>query len=255
MTGEEADGLVHDFIVAQGAYPSGVGFMGFPKSVCISPNDILCHGVPSSRRFEAGDWVNFDVTCFYEGFFGDTSVTLTFGEVDPEVKRLVAPSDQVEVSQQALYNAIRVCRPGNRLSQIAIEIEYSTNKRGKSRALRASRSTRTSSATASGGSCTRLRRCTTSVASGHASQRNHPGPGAAARHGVHHRADPYDVQNRRTAEHRPRQLLDRGTRDSQQPVGAHRADHGGRPRGLDSARGGAGGSVTGRVINWSGVEF
>jgi methionyl aminopeptidase len=75
--------------VKEGAYPSGVGFMGFPKSVCISQNDVLCHGVPNSRKFETGDWVNFDVTCFHDGYFGDTSFMILFGEVDPEVVRLV----------------------------------------------------------------------------------------------------------------------------------------------------------------------
>lgn len=89
MTGEQADQIIHDYIVSHGAYPSGVGFMGFPKSVCISPNDILCHGIPNSRKFEDGDWVNFDVTCFYEGFYGDTSIMIKFGEVDPEISRMV----------------------------------------------------------------------------------------------------------------------------------------------------------------------
>ena len=89
MTGEKADSIIHDFIVSQGAYPSGVGFMKFPKSVCISTNDILCHGVPNSRSFQEGDWVNFDVTCFYEGFFGDTSIMVKFGQVDEEVTKLV----------------------------------------------------------------------------------------------------------------------------------------------------------------------
>ena len=93
MTGEEADEIIHDFIVSQGAYPSGVGFMGFPKSVCISTNDILCHGIPNSRKFEEGDWVNFDVTCFYEGFFGDTSIMVKFGKVDDEVSRMVTPTN------------------------------------------------------------------------------------------------------------------------------------------------------------------
>jgi methionyl aminopeptidase len=89
MTGEEADEIIHDYIVSQGAYPSGVGFMGFPKSVCISTNDILCHGVPNSRQFEEGDWVNFDVTCFYEGFYGDTSIMVKFGKVDDEISKMV----------------------------------------------------------------------------------------------------------------------------------------------------------------------
>lgn len=89
MTAEEADAIIHDFVISKGAYPSGVGFMGFPKSICISPNDILCHGVPNTRVFKEGDWVNFDVTCFKDGFFGDNSIMMCFGEVDPEVKRMV----------------------------------------------------------------------------------------------------------------------------------------------------------------------
>ena len=86
MTATEADKLVHEFVVNRGAYPSGVGFMGFGHSICISPNDgtcfaipgitvlVLCHGVPNNRAFEEGDFVNFDLTCFKNGYFGDSSV-------------------------------------------------------------------------------------------------------------------------------------------------------------------------------------
>lgn len=89
MTGEEADKIIREYIISQGAYPSGEGFMDFPKSVCISTNDTLCHGVPNMRPFEAGDWANFDVTCFLDGFYGDTSIMINFGEVDSEVQRMV----------------------------------------------------------------------------------------------------------------------------------------------------------------------
>lgn len=123
MTGEEADQIIHDFIVGQGAYPSGVGFMGFPKSVCISPNDILCHGIPNSRKFQEGDWVNFDVTCFYEGFFGDTSIMVKFGTVDEEICRMVGSTKKIDVGQKALYEAIKICKPGNSLADIARTIQ------------------------------------------------------------------------------------------------------------------------------------
>lgn len=123
MTAEDVDAMVHDFIVDEGAYPSGEGFMGFPKAICISPNDVLCHGVPNSRKIEAGDWINFDVTCYKDGFFGDTSITLLFGDVDPDVRRMVNQCDQVAVGQESLYNAVKACKPGNRLSDIAKAIE------------------------------------------------------------------------------------------------------------------------------------
>ena len=126
MTGEEVDELFHDFIVAKQAYPSGEGFMGFPKAVCISTNDsrlqlmdpVLCHGVPNNRRFQEGDFTNLDITCYKNGFFGDTSMMVTFGEVDAEVRRMI------EVAQQALYNAIRICKPGVKISEVAKAIEY-----------------------------------------------------------------------------------------------------------------------------------
>ena len=86
MTGDELDILMHDFIVSQDAYPSGVGFMGFPKSVCISTNNIICHGIPNDYKFQNGDIANFDITCYKDGFFGDTSKMILFGEVDEKLE-------------------------------------------------------------------------------------------------------------------------------------------------------------------------
>lgn len=88
-TGEELDKQLTKFIIEKQAYPSGIGFMDFPKSVCISTNDILVHGIPNEREFKNGDWMNLDVTVFKDGFFGDNSIMSTIGEVDKEIEKLV----------------------------------------------------------------------------------------------------------------------------------------------------------------------
>lgn len=81
--------------MAEEAYPSGVGFLGFTKSVSVAPNDVLCHGVPDTRPIQGGwlivdgDYVNLDLTCFKNGFFGDNSVMVTRGEIPTEVAKLV----------------------------------------------------------------------------------------------------------------------------------------------------------------------
>ena len=67
--------------------------MGFPKSVCISPNDVLIHGIPNKRKFNEGDWMNLDVTVFKNGYFGDNSTMVQLGDVDKEVKRMVKSVD------------------------------------------------------------------------------------------------------------------------------------------------------------------
>jgi methionyl aminopeptidase len=76
------DAFVHDRTVAAGAYPSPLGYLGFPKSVCTSVNEVICHGIPDSRPLRDGDIVNVDVTVFLDGVHGDTSVTFPVGEVD-----------------------------------------------------------------------------------------------------------------------------------------------------------------------------
>lgn len=77
MTTDELDKIVHDYIISQNAYPSPIGFMGFPKSVCTSVNEVCCHGIPNLRPLEEGDSLNIDVTIFYDGVHGDTSVMAT----------------------------------------------------------------------------------------------------------------------------------------------------------------------------------
>jgi methionyl aminopeptidase len=97
-TTEDIDVLTHDYIISQNGYPSGVGFNGFPKSVCTSVNEgkisiniilVVCHGIPNRRPLQKGDSLNIDVTAYYEGFHGDTSSMACIGDVHPDIKKLV----------------------------------------------------------------------------------------------------------------------------------------------------------------------
>ena len=79
VTTDEIDALVHDFIVSQGAYPSPIDYLHFPKSVCTSVNEVICHGIPDKRPLQLGDYLNIDVTCFLDGFQGDNSAMALVG--------------------------------------------------------------------------------------------------------------------------------------------------------------------------------
>ncbi len=117
MTSDAIDRFVHDATVAAGAYPSPLGYRGFPKSVCTSVNEVICHGIPDSRRLAAGDIVNIDVTVYREGVHGDTSVTLIIGETDDHSQRLVAET------RAALYEGISVVTAGALVSDIGRAIQ------------------------------------------------------------------------------------------------------------------------------------
>lgn len=104
--------VVHEECIRLGAYPSPLLYHGFPKSVCTSINEVVCHGIPSSRRLMNGDIINIDVTCYKEGMHGDCSETVLVGEVSQEVK------DLVEATREALYEGIKVVKPGVRISEI-----------------------------------------------------------------------------------------------------------------------------------------
>mgnify|MGYP002344952573 FL=1 len=123
MTCEDLDKFVHDTILQQGAYPTPIGFMGFPKSVCISVNEVLVHGIPSMRPLYDGDSLNVDVSIFYDGYHGDNNLMIQIGEVDEDVRKLI------KVTQQAVYEAIKVCKPGQKFNEIgrAIETYASSN--------------------------------------------------------------------------------------------------------------------------------
>ncbi|KRW98279.1 Peptidase M24, structural domain [Pseudocohnilembus persalinus] len=108
----DLDVLIHNYIIEQGAYPTPLGFMHFPKSVCSSVNEVLCHGIPNSRKLQNGDWINLDVTLFIDGVHGDNSGMVCVGDVHPDVQNLI------KVTQKAVYESIKICRPGTPIKQI-----------------------------------------------------------------------------------------------------------------------------------------
>ncbi|KAL9848658.1 methionine aminopeptidase 1D, mitochondrial isoform 2-T2 [Geothlypis trichas] len=112
MTTEEIDSIVHHEIIRQNAYPSPLGYGGFPKSVCTSVNNVVCHGIPDSRPLQDGDIINIDVTVYYNGYHGDTSETFLVGNVDKSGEKLV------EVARKCRDEAIAACRPGAPFSVI-----------------------------------------------------------------------------------------------------------------------------------------
>ena len=88
MTLDDVDALVHDYIVADGGYPSAIGFHQFAKSVCTSVNDVVSHGVPNSYRLQDGDYLNIDVVCYKNGHHGDNSAMKMLGQVHPDIAKL-----------------------------------------------------------------------------------------------------------------------------------------------------------------------
>jgi methionyl aminopeptidase len=117
ITTDELDRIGHEFLCDHGAYPSTLGYRGFPKSLCSSVNEVICHGIPDSRVVEDGDIVNIDITAFLDGVHGDTNATFFAGEVDEETRLLV------ERTREALDRGIKAVKPGRRLNVIGRVIE------------------------------------------------------------------------------------------------------------------------------------
>ncbi len=97
--------------------PLGYGDPPFPKTICTSLNEVICHGIPDNRPLQNGDILNIDVSCIYEGFFGDTSRMVMIGEVSSDKKKVI------DVSLECLKRAISVCKPGALISEIGDAIE------------------------------------------------------------------------------------------------------------------------------------
>ena len=114
---DELDHVGHDFLVGHGAYPSTLGYRAFPKSLCTSVNEVVCHGIPDSTELRDGDIVNIDITTFIDGVHGDTNATFLVGEVD-EATRLL-----VERTEESLRRAIKAVRPGRPINVIGRVIE------------------------------------------------------------------------------------------------------------------------------------
>lgn len=124
-TGELND-LCHDFIVKNGARPSPLNYNGFPKSICTSINQVVCHGIPGNYVLKEGDIVNLDITTYLDGYHGDTSKTFTVGKVSRAARELVS------ASYDALWAGIRAARPGGFIGDIGHAIQDCVEPRGYS---------------------------------------------------------------------------------------------------------------------------
>ena len=120
------DKIAHQVAVSHGAYPSPLNYMGFPKSICTSVNEVVVHGIPDSRKLQRGDIVNCDVTVYIDGMHGDCSETVLVGEVSREARALV------QLTWECLIKGIDVVRPGQRINEIGRVIESHAGKHGYS---------------------------------------------------------------------------------------------------------------------------
>ncbi|QNP56310.1 type I methionyl aminopeptidase [Tessaracoccus defluvii] len=117
VTTDALDAVAHEYMLDHGAYPSTLGYRGFPKSICTSVNEVICHGIPDLRPLEDGDLVKIDCTAFFDGVHGDNCATFYCGDVDEESRLLT------ERTQEALNRAIKAVRPGRPVSVIGRVIE------------------------------------------------------------------------------------------------------------------------------------
>jgi methionyl aminopeptidase len=122
ITTDEIDAYVHELTIERGAYPSPLNYNGFPKSVCTSANEVICHGIPDSRVLQDGDILNIDVTCYVGGVHGDTNATFFVGEVD------AASQELVKVTEECMWHGIEAVVPGRPLSDIGKAIETHAKK-------------------------------------------------------------------------------------------------------------------------------
>jgi len=117
VTTDEIDALVHEECIKRGGYPSPLNYHNFPKSCCTSVNEIICHGIPDSRKLEEGDIVNLDITIYLDGVHGDCSEMFCVGEVEPEALELI------KVTYDSWQAAIDICKPGRPYKDIGGVIE------------------------------------------------------------------------------------------------------------------------------------
>lgn len=117
VTTEELDAIAHDFLIAHDAYPSTLGYRGFPKSCCTSINEVICHGIPDDTELVDGDIINIDITAYHDGMHGDLNATFLVGEVADPVR------DLVERTREALRRGINAVAPGRQVNVIGRTIE------------------------------------------------------------------------------------------------------------------------------------
>lgn len=117
ITTDELDAIGHEYLIAHDAYPSTLGYRGYPKSLCSSLNEVICHGIPDSTELQDGDIINIDITAFIDGVHGDTNATFLSGNVSEEARLLV------ERTHEATMRGIRAVKPGRPFNVIGRVIE------------------------------------------------------------------------------------------------------------------------------------
>ena len=117
MTTDELDLIGHEFLVENGAYPSTLGYRGFPKSICTSLNEVVCHGIPDDTQMRDGDILNVDITAFIDGVHGDTNGSVIIGKGSKEAIELV------QRTKEAMHRGINAALPGREVSVIGRAIE------------------------------------------------------------------------------------------------------------------------------------
>jgi methionyl aminopeptidase len=117
MTTDEINTLVHEYTIKHGATPAPLNYHGFPKSVCTSVNDVICHGIPSDRKLVEGDIINVDVTSILHGYHADANMTFLVGECSDDAKKIV------NVARESLKRALTVVKPGKRIGDIGYTIQ------------------------------------------------------------------------------------------------------------------------------------
>ncbi len=124
MTTDDINTLVHAYTIKNGATPAPLGYRGFPKSVCVSVNEVICHGIPGDRILRDGDIVNVDVTPILDGYYADVNKTFFMGEPDSNAKKIVA------VARECLRKGLLMVRPGNRIGDVGFAIQSFAEKEG-----------------------------------------------------------------------------------------------------------------------------
>jgi methionyl aminopeptidase len=117
VTTDEINTMVHEFTIRHGAIPAPLNYRGFPKSVCVSINEVICHGIPGNRTFKDGDIVNVDVTSILDSYYADASKTFFVGTPGPDAQKIV------NVSRQCLAEGMAVVMPGNTVGDIGHAIQ------------------------------------------------------------------------------------------------------------------------------------
>lgn len=117
VTTDRLDRLCHEYILDHGAIPAPLNYKGFPRSICTSVNEVVCHGIPGALTLKDGDIINIDITTIVDGYFGDTSEMFCVGEISEEAERLI------DATRRSMWLGIQEVAPGKRVGDIGAVIE------------------------------------------------------------------------------------------------------------------------------------